>query len=113
MWLALEQAYAPHSSSREYTLKTQLLKITMQGDETLITYLTRAHGYASALANIGEDIKDKEMVLLVISDLREDCNGLKSTLLAHRPCISFIGLHALLNDHDYTINKTLPTATAS
>lgn len=85
----------------------------MQGDETLITYLTRAHGYASALANIGEDIKDKEMVLLVISDLREDCNGLKSTLLAHHPPISFIELHTLLSDHDYKINKTLPTATAS
>lgn len=27
LWLSLERAYAPHTSSREYTLKTQLLKI--------------------------------------------------------------------------------------
>ncbi|XP_071708641.1 uncharacterized protein [Rutidosis leptorrhynchoides] len=27
LWLALQRAYAPHTSSREYTLKTQLLKI--------------------------------------------------------------------------------------
>lgn len=27
LWLSLERAYAPHTSSREFTLKTQLLKI--------------------------------------------------------------------------------------
>lgn len=85
----------------------------MQGDKTRVAYLTCIQGYALALANIHEDVKEKDLVLLFMSGLQEEYNGLKSTLLAHRPCISFIGLHALLNDHDYTINKTLPTATAS
>ncbi|GJX23305.1 putative RNA-directed DNA polymerase [Tanacetum coccineum] len=39
LWLSLEKAYAPHSTSREYTLKTQLLRIEMQGDETPDAYL--------------------------------------------------------------------------
>lgn len=51
LWLALELAYAPHTSSREYTLKTQLLKIAMKTNETASTYLTRAQEYSDALAN--------------------------------------------------------------
>ncbi|KAL4579253.1 hypothetical protein LXL04_015391 [Taraxacum kok-saghyz] len=65
LWLSLEQAYAPHTSSREYTLKTQLLKLEMKGDETSSAYLNQAQGYSDALANIGEPIKEKDLVLLV------------------------------------------------
>ncbi|GJZ83974.1 putative RNA-directed DNA polymerase [Tanacetum coccineum] len=57
LWLSLEKAYAPHSTSREYTLKTQLLRIEMHGDETPDTYLNRAQEYADALAAISEPIK--------------------------------------------------------
>ncbi|GJV04769.1 hypothetical protein Tco_1338338 [Tanacetum coccineum] len=38
LWLSLEKAYAPHSTSREYTFKTQLLRIEMHGDETPDAY---------------------------------------------------------------------------
>ncbi|KAJ0520160.1 hypothetical protein HanIR_Chr10g0456291 [Helianthus annuus] len=41
LWISLADAYAPHISSREYILKTQLLKIQMKGDETSSAYLTR------------------------------------------------------------------------
>lgn len=34
LWLSFEHVYAFHTSSQEYTLKTQLLKITMKGDES-------------------------------------------------------------------------------
>lgn len=37
LWLSLERAYAPHTSSREYILKTQLLKIAMKPDESSST----------------------------------------------------------------------------
>lgn len=60
LWLQLERVYAPTNSSREYTLKTQLLKLTMKGDETPLAYLARAQEYATALANIGEPVKDKQ-----------------------------------------------------
>lgn len=42
LWIALEKAYAPHTSSREYTLKTQLPKIEMKGDESTTDYPNRA-----------------------------------------------------------------------
>ncbi|PWA76103.1 hypothetical protein CTI12_AA220090 [Artemisia annua] len=38
LWLALERAYAPNTISREFTLKQQLLKITMKSDETPSSY---------------------------------------------------------------------------
>ncbi|KAK1424826.1 hypothetical protein QVD17_20164 [Tagetes erecta] len=108
LWLSFENAYAPHTSSREYTLKTQLLKIQMKGDESSSAYLTRAREYSDALANIGEPIKDKDLVLLVISGLRDEYNGLKSTLLARQHPTVFSELYGLLADHDYMIKKTIP-----
>lgn len=106
LWLSLERAYAPHTSSREYTLKTQLLKLQMKADETSSAYLTRAQEYSDALANIGEPMKEKDLVMLVISGLREEYNGLKSTLLGRQFPTAFAELHGLLSDHDYMIKKS-------
>lgn len=95
LWLSLERAYSPNSASCEYTLKTQLLRIEMKSDETPLTYLGRAMEYVSALANIGELMKDKDLVMLTISGLRDEYNGLKSNLLARHPSITFNDLHGL------------------
>ncbi|KAD7117701.1 hypothetical protein E3N88_04969 [Mikania micrantha] len=108
LWLSLERAYAPHTSSREYTLKTQLLKLQMKGDETTSAYLNRAKEYADALANIGEPFKEKDLVMLVISGLRDEYNGLKSTLIARQVPTAFAELNGLLSDHDYMIKQSVP-----
>ncbi|GJU09961.1 retrovirus-related pol polyprotein from transposon TNT 1-94 [Tanacetum coccineum] len=50
----LPKACAPHSTSREYTLKTRLLRIEMHDDETPNAYLNRAQEYADALVAISE-----------------------------------------------------------
>jgi len=105
LWQSLERAYAPHTSSREYTLKTQLLKLTMKSDESSSSYLTRAQEYCDALANIGEPVKEKDLVMLVISGLRDEYNGLKSMLLTRQFQTAFSELHGLLADHDYMIKK--------
>ncbi|KAK1420567.1 hypothetical protein QVD17_22267 [Tagetes erecta] len=105
LWLTLERVYSPHTSSREYTLKTQLLKIQMKSDETSSAYLNRAQEYSDALANIGEPIKEKDLVMLVISGLRDEYNGMKSTLLARQFPTAFSELHGLLCDHEYMIRK--------
>ncbi|GJZ28582.1 nucleotide-binding alpha-beta plait domain-containing protein [Tanacetum coccineum] len=104
--LSLKNAYAPHSTSREYTLKTQLLRIKMHGDETPNAYLNRAQEYADALAAIGEPIKDKDLVMLVVSGLREEYNGLKTTITAHQSPTAFSELHALLCDHVYMVSSS-------
>ncbi|MFS7963768.1 putative RNA-directed DNA polymerase [Helianthus anomalus] len=109
VWLSLERAYAPVSSSHEFTLKSQLLRITMKGDEKLANYLARAQEYATALANIGEPMKDKDLVILTVTGLREEYNGLKANLLARSPPVTFTELHGLLSDHDYMITKILAT----
>ncbi|GJS57771.1 putative RNA-directed DNA polymerase [Tanacetum coccineum] len=106
LWLSLKKAYAPHSTSREYTLKTQLLRIKMHGDETPDAYLNRAQEYVDALAAIGEPVKDKDLVMLVISGLREEYNGLKTIITARQSPTAFSELHALLSDHDYMLGKT-------
>nr|GEX68587.1 retrovirus-related Pol polyprotein from transposon TNT 1-94 [Tanacetum cinerariifolium] len=103
-----ERAYAPHTSSREYTLKTQLLKLEMKGNETPDAYLSRTKEYVDALANIGEAFKEKDLVMLVIAGLRKDYNGLKSTILARQAPTSFHELQGLLADHDYMIRQSVP-----
>ncbi|KAK1412849.1 hypothetical protein QVD17_34395 [Tagetes erecta] len=109
LWLALERAYAPNTSSREFTLKHQLLKIEMKSDETSSAYLARAQEYADALANIGEPVKEKDLVMLVVSGLRDEYNGLKGNLLTRQFPTAFTELHALLSDHDFMIRKSIPT----
>ncbi|GKF14938.1 nucleotide-binding alpha-beta plait domain-containing protein, partial [Tanacetum coccineum] len=88
LWLSLKKAYAPHSTSREYTLKTQLLSIKIHGNETPDAYLNRTQEYADALAAIGEPVKDKDLIMLVVSGLREEYNGLKLALHAWFECLS-------------------------
>ncbi|GKC15752.1 nucleotide-binding alpha-beta plait domain-containing protein [Tanacetum coccineum] len=106
LWLSLKKAYAPHSTSREYTLKTQLLRIKMHGDKTPDAYLNRPQEYADALAAISEPVKDKDLVMLVVSGLREEYNGLKTTITFRQSPTAFSELHALLSDHDYMLGKT-------
>ncbi|GJS13559.1 putative ribonuclease H-like domain-containing protein [Tanacetum coccineum] len=106
LWLSLKKAYAPHSTSKEYTLKTQILRIKMHDDETPDAYLNRAKEYADALATIGEPVKDKDLVMLVVSGLHEEYNGLKTTITARQSPTAFSELHALLSDHDYMLEKT-------
>ncbi|GKE33224.1 hypothetical protein Tco_1452546 [Tanacetum coccineum] len=54
----------------------------MHGDETPEAYLNRAQEYADALATIGEPVKDKDLVMLAVLGLREEYNGLKTTITA-------------------------------
>ncbi|XP_035838261.1 uncharacterized protein LOC118485863 [Helianthus annuus] len=112
LWLALERAYAPHTSSREYTLKTQLLKIKMKPEETSADYIKRAQEYSDALANIGEPMKDKDIVMLVIAGLREEYDSLKPTLIGRQPCVTLLELPSLLADYEYMIKKVVPVIPA-
>nr|GEU36293.1 putative ribonuclease H-like domain-containing protein [Tanacetum cinerariifolium] len=50
----------------QYTLKTQLLRIDMHDDETPKTYPNHAQEYAGALADIGEPVKDKDLIMLAV-----------------------------------------------
>ncbi|KAI3667712.1 hypothetical protein L6452_42781 [Arctium lappa] len=108
VWLSLKRAYAPVTASHEFTLKTQLLRITMKGDEKPTDYLSRVHEYATALANIGEPMKDKDLVMLTIAGLRDEYNVIKGNLLTRLPPVRFNELHGLLCDHDYVFTKNLP-----
>lgn len=78
----------------------------MKGDEASSQYLTRAQEYSDALANIGEPMKDKDIVMLDISGLREEYNSLKSTIVHRHPPVMFFELHSLLADHEYLVKKT-------
>ncbi|PWA91135.1 hypothetical protein CTI12_AA094000 [Artemisia annua] len=105
LWTALERAFAPHTISREYTLKSQLLRLKMEPDETSSAYLLRARQYADALANIGEPFKEKDLVMLVVTGLREEYDGFKSQIVGRQFPAAFSDLHALLSDHDYMLRK--------
>nr|GEV60250.1 hypothetical protein [Tanacetum cinerariifolium] len=85
----------------------------MHDDETSDAYLNRAQEYADALAAIGEPVKDKDLVMLAVSGLREEYNGLKTTITVRQSPTAFSELHALLSDHDYMLGKTQLTAQLS
>nr|GEV06272.1 retrovirus-related Pol polyprotein from transposon TNT 1-94 [Tanacetum cinerariifolium] len=78
----------------------------MHDDETPDAYLNRAQEYADALAAIGEPVKDKDLVMLVVLGLREEYNSLKTTITARQSATAFSELHAFLSDHDYMLGKT-------
>ncbi|GJY11383.1 putative RNA-directed DNA polymerase [Tanacetum coccineum] len=105
LWIALERAFAPHTISHEYTLKSQLLRLKMDPDETSSAYLIRARQYADALANIGEPFKEKDLVMLVVIGLRDEYDGFKSQIVGRQFPTAFSDLHSLLFDHDYMIKK--------
>lgn len=56
----------------------------MKADESSPTYLNRAQAYADAPAKFGEPIKENDLVMLVMFGLREEYNGLKSTILTRK-----------------------------
>ncbi|GJY70337.1 nucleotide-binding alpha-beta plait domain-containing protein [Tanacetum coccineum] len=88
----------------------------MYGDETPDAYLNRAQEYVDALAAIGEPVKDKDLVMLVISGLHEEYNSIKTTITARQSPTAFSKLHALLSDHHYMLGKTrapAPSITSS
>ncbi|GJX30530.1 hypothetical protein Tco_0238609 [Tanacetum coccineum] len=65
LWLSFEKAYEPHSTSREYTLKTQLLRIEMHGNETPNAYLDHAQEYVDALpgqVDVVQQIMDMSLI---------------------------------------------------
>ncbi|GJS76930.1 nucleotide-binding alpha-beta plait domain-containing protein [Tanacetum coccineum] len=116
LWLSLKKVYAPHSTYREYTLKTQLLRIEMHGNETPNAYLNRAQEYVDVLAAIDDPVKDKDLVMLTVSGHREEYKGLKTTITVRQSPTAFSELHALLSDHDYMLGKTrapAPSITSS
>ncbi|KAD4385088.1 hypothetical protein E3N88_25256 [Mikania micrantha] len=80
----------------------------MQGDDTPTSYLNRAQSLYDSLANLRHPMPESDLVMLVISGLREEYNGLKTTLLTRQFAIPFSELHALLSDHDYMIKKSQP-----
>ncbi|GJR29619.1 nucleotide-binding alpha-beta plait domain-containing protein [Tanacetum coccineum] len=78
----------------------------MHGDETPDAYLNYAQEYDDALAAISEPVKDKDLVMLAVLGLREEYNGLKTTITARQSPTAFSELHVLLSDHDYMLGKT-------
>nr|GEW32898.1 ubiquitin-like domain-containing CTD phosphatase [Tanacetum cinerariifolium] len=90
LWLSLEKAYAPHSTSRECSQNTTS---EMHGDETPDAYLNRAQEYADALAAIGESVKDKDLVMLAVSvgspSMPEACLAQLSELTAQLSALGF------------------------
>lgn len=75
----------------------------MIGDETIDAYLNFEQEYSDTLAAIGAHVLEKDLVMLVVSGLRVEYNGPKSTIIAQQCPTAFT---ALLSDHDFMLVKT-------
>nr|GEV70321.1 hypothetical protein [Tanacetum cinerariifolium] len=95
-----------NDATSEYTLKTKLLRIEMQGDETHEANLNHAQEHVDALTGIDEPVKDKDLVMLVVLGLREEYSNLKTIITTRQSPTAFSEIHARLSDHDYILRKT-------
>lgn len=77
----------------------------MKGDETPDAYLNRAQEDV-ALDEIGKLVNEKDLVMLVVSSLRDKYNTLKSIITAGQNPSSFTELRAFLSDHDFMVAKS-------
>ncbi|KAJ0500301.1 putative RNA-directed DNA polymerase [Helianthus annuus] len=113
LWDNLERGHAPPTHAREFTIKSQLMRIVMKGDEQPTAYLNRAMAYATDLQNIGKPIHDNDLIMFILSGLRAEYDGLKSNLLGRETPISLNELSALLSNHDYMLHKNDPVSAAT
>ncbi|GKB75085.1 hypothetical protein Tco_0936497 [Tanacetum coccineum] len=108
VWLSLERAYSPHTSCREYTLKTQLLKLEMKGDETSDAYLNQAKEYDDALAV--KLLKKKSCTPLLAFTTTTSGTSLKHDLHNKIPCKLLLSLlHNLASIYKHLPNRNKPS----
>ncbi|GJX07204.1 hypothetical protein Tco_0195136 [Tanacetum coccineum] len=67
----------------------------MHGDETPDAYLNHAQEYVDALAAIGESVKDKDLIMLVVSHLCEEYKSIITKITSRQSPTAFNKLHAL------------------
>jgi hypothetical protein len=71
-WTALKSLYETSNTNRILFLKTKLLGIKMDGNESVSSFLGRIKEVKDKLVNIGETVSNTDLVTITLNGMLED-----------------------------------------
>ena len=99
-WNELKAQFASGDHSQILTLMSQLSTLKMFEGDSVEAYLRRARELKSRLSNMGENVTDKQLNLVVLNGLPRSYDSIVGTLSYQDPSMTFAKLTSiLLSDH--------------
>jgi hypothetical protein len=95
-WIALKALYETSNTNRILFLKTKLLGIKMDGNESVSSFLGRIKEVKDKLVNIGETISNTDLVTITLNGMLEDYHIFITGLAAREKPPTFEELRGIL-----------------
>jgi hypothetical protein len=95
-WIALKALYETSNTNRILFLKTKLLGIKMDGNESVSSFLDRIKKVKDKLVNIGETISNTDLVTITLNGMLEDYHMFITSLAAREKPPTFEELAGIL-----------------
>ena len=95
-WTTLKALYETSNTNRILFLKTKLLGIKMDGNESVSSFLGRIKEVKDKLVNIGETISNIDLVTITLNDMLEDYHMFITSLAAREKPPTFEELTGIL-----------------
>jgi hypothetical protein len=83
-WKALKGLYETSNANRILFLKTKLLSIKMESNESISNFVSRIKDLSDKLGDISEKVSSSDLVTIALKGLVQDYKVLISTLLARQ-----------------------------
>ena len=96
MWTMLKDLYETSNTNRILFLKTQLLGIKMDGNETISSFLGRIKEVKDKLRNIGKKVSSTDLVTITLNGMLEDYQMFITSLAAREKPPTFEELTGIL-----------------
>ena len=95
-WIALKFLYETSKTNRIVFLKTKLLGIKMDGNESVSSFLGRIKEVKDKLVNIGEIVSNTDLVTITLNGLLEDYHMFITGLAAREKSPTFEEMTGIL-----------------
>lgn len=112
VWLALENQFLGNREQRALHLSAEFRNI-IQGDLNVTDYCRHIKSMADRLANLGEPVQDRSLVLCLLNGLNEKYDHLKTLLPMQRPFPTFIEARSQLLLEELTKSHRLSSSPAT
>lgn len=112
VWLALENQFLGNREQHALHLSAKFRNI-IQGDLNVTDYCRRIKSMADRLANLGEPVRDRSLVLCLLNGLNEKYDHLKTLLPMQHTFPTFIEAHSQLLLEELTKSHQLSSSPAT
>jgi len=110
-WLGIEQQFLGNRESRALLLDAEFRNLN-QGDLSVDDYCRKMKGMADSLADLGEPVSDRTLVLNVLRGLNERFQFMVQLITRQKPFPSFADVRADLRLADLNMGQSSGTPTA-